>query len=144
MKAITTIIMKNFKILLLLAAFVFAGCEENEVLPGYQKKGTVTTTVATITSSNAKPAKATDITITLTYVNPASDPVKTVELRAKVGSGSYATVQTFDTQSDTKDTEVKRDVVYTTPAVSGTVTFDMVITSQMPYPQIQRTSVSVQ
>ncbi|MEJ1237203.1 hypothetical protein WBG78_03680 [Chryseolinea sp. T2] len=130
--------------LLLTLALASVACEENEVLPGYQKKGTTTTTVATISSSNAKPAKATDITLTLKYVNPLADPVKTVELRAKVGSGTYATVQTFDTQSDTKDTEVTREVVYTTPGVSGTVTFDMVITSQMPYPQIQRTSVSVQ
>lgn len=137
--------MKNFKIgFLLTAAVIVFSCEDNDVMPGYQNKGTATTTVATITPSNAKPAKSTVITITLTYINPASDPLKTVELKAKVGSGSYTTVQTFDAQSDAKDSEVTRDVSYTTPDASGTVTFDMVITSQMTYPQIKRTTVSVQ
>jgi hypothetical protein len=138
--------MRNLKIgiLLLVTASVLAACEDNDIMPDYQQKGTATTTVATITPSNAKPAKATNITITLTYVNPGADPIKTVELKAKVGSGSYATVQTFDAQSDAKDTEVKREVTYMTPNASGTVTFDMVITSQMAYPQIKRTTVSVQ
>ena len=84
------------------------------------------------------------ITITLKYVNPATDPIKTVELKAKVGSVTYATIQTFDATSDAKDTEVTRAVTYTTPNVAGTVTFDMVITSQMPYPQVKRASVAVQ
>ena len=98
--------MKNLKIgfLLIVAAAVFAACEDNDIMPGYQQQGTATTTVATITPSNAKPSKATNITIKLTYISPASDPIKTVELKAKVGSGTYATVQTFDAQSDAKDT----------------------------------------
>ncbi|HTF18376.1 MAG TPA: hypothetical protein VK658_09910 [Chryseolinea sp.] len=138
--------MKTLKISLTLfvAGLVFQACDENEIMPGYQKKGTTTTTVATITPSNSKPAKASNITITLTYVNPASDLLRMVELKAKIGSGTYETIQTFDAQSDAKDSEVTRQATYTTPNASGTVTFDMVITSQMPYPQVIRTSVSVQ
>lgn len=138
--------MKNARIFftILTVAIMASACEKNEIMPGYQKKGTATTTVATVTPSNTKPAKSTDITITLTYVNPASDPLKTVELRAKVGGGEYSTVQTFDVQSDPKDAESTRDVTYTTPGTAGTVTFDMVITSQMPYPQIARTTIAVQ
>jgi len=138
--------MKKFIIFLGLffAAVVMTGCEENEIMPGYQKKGTATSTVATITSSNAKPPKSTNITITLTYVNPAADLLKTVELKAKVGSGTYVTVQTFDAASDAPDSQVTREVSYMTPNVAGAVTFDMVITSQMPYPQVARTAVTVQ
>lgn len=138
--------MRTWKIFFILsfAAAMLTACDENEIMPSYEKKGTATTTVATITPSNARPAKSTDITITLEYVNPASDPLKTVELRAKVGSGAYTTVQTFDAQSDAQNSEVTRAVTYTTPDIAGTVTFDMVITSQMPYPQIIRTTVSVQ
>ena len=138
--------MKTLKIFftLVVATVMFAACDDNEIMPSYEKKGTATTTVATVTPSNAKPPKASNITITLTYVNPTSDPLKTVELKAKIGSGVYTTIQTFDAQSDPKDSKVIREVVYTTPNASGTVTFEMVITSQMPYPQIKRTSVSVQ
>ena len=137
--------MKSLKIffMLLTATGIFS-CDENEIMPRYQKKGTVTSTVATITSSNAKPAKAADITITLKYVNPTADPLKSIELKAKIGSGTYTTIQTFDAQSDAKDSEVIRQVTYTTPNTAGTVTFDMVITSQMPYPQVVRSAVSVQ
>ena len=138
--------MKKMKIfyIALAAAATLQSCEDNEVMPDYDKKGSATTTVATIAASDTKPLKGTNITITLEYVNPASDPLKTIELKAKVGSGTYETVQTFDAQSGAKDAQVTREVTYTTPNVSGTITFDMVITSQLPYPQVKRTSVTVQ
>lgn len=138
--------MKNLRILLaiFLPAVVLTACDENEIMPAYQKKGTTTNTIATITSSDTRPIKLTDITITLKYVNPASDPLQTVEVKAKVGSGAYTTVQTFDVQSDPLDAESTRSLTYTTPDASGTVTFDMVIMSKAPYPQIKRTTVTVQ
>jgi len=129
---------------ILLIAPLFQGCDDNEIMPGYQKKGTATSTVATVAASNTKPAQSTDITISLGYVNPTSDRLKTVELRAKVGSSAYTTVQTFDASADAPDAQITREVIYKTPATAGTVTFDMVITSQMPYPQIVRTTVAVQ
>jgi hypothetical protein len=83
------------------------------------------------------------ITLSLGYVNPAADPVKTIVLRAKVGSGDYATLQTFDEQSSAKDVEIKYQVSYVTPASPATVTFEMVISSQKEYAQIKRANISV-
>ena len=138
-------IMKNITIL---AASFFmvlflAACDKNDVVPDYTKKGTATSTVASITASKTKPAAAEEITLTLTFVNPSADPLKTVVLKAKVGAADYTEVQSFDEQSGEKNKEITREVTYVTPA-SGTVTFDMVITSQMEYPQIKRTSITVQ
>ena len=125
--------MRNLKIgiLLLATAIVLAACEDNDIMPDYQQKGTATTTVATITPSNAKPAKATNITISLTYVNPGSDPIKTVELKAKVGSSINAgevAVTIADTSSwlvvTTDVTEI--DVVKLKNGQPVTVTLDAI------------------
>jgi hypothetical protein len=140
-------IMKNFKIsfLTFAIAIAFIACDENEIMPSYTKAGTATTTVATITPSKTKAAKSEPIAITLRYVNPAADPIQSVELKAKIGAtGNYVTVQTFDAQSANKDAEITHQVTYVTPATAATVTFDMVITSQKEFPQIKRATVTVQ
>lgn len=138
--------MKNITSLssILILSVVLLACDENEVMPDYQKTGTTTATVATITASNTAPLVGQPVTLTLTYVNPSSDPVKTIVLRARVGSGSYTDLETFDEQSAPKDTEISHDVTYLTPAAPGTVTFEMVISSQKEYPQISRASISVE
>jgi hypothetical protein len=138
--------MKNLTILTASLSLVFflAACDENEVLPDYTKKGTATATVASITASNAKPVAAEEVTLTLTFVNPSADPLKTVVLKAQVGTGDYTEIESFDEQSGEKDKEVTRTVTYVAPASGTKVTFDMVITSQKEYPQVKRTSFTVQ
>ena len=138
--------MKNFRILLFIAslAVVSSACEENEIMPAYSKKGTATSTIATITPSKSEAAMSESITITLMYVSPSSDPVKNVVLKVKQGSSDYVTVQTFDAQSEAKDGEIIETITYTTPATKTKLTFDMVITSQKEYPQIVRTTVDVE
>ena len=118
-------------------------CDENEIMPAYQNKGTTTATVASITASNAAPQAGQSITLTLDFVNPASDPVNTVVLRARAGSGSFVDIQTFDEQSAAKDVEISHEVTYVTPSTPGTVTFEMEISSQKEYPQKRRVSISV-
>jgi len=138
--------MKNIKIIAasLFGLLFISACDDNEVLPGYSTVGTATATIATITASNTKPAAATQFTLTLSFVNPSSDPLKTIILKAKVGGGNYVDVQTFDEQAGEKDKKVTREVIYVAPASGTTVTFDMVLTSQKDFPQIQRTSIVAQ
>jgi hypothetical protein len=121
-----------------------ASCEDNEVMPAYTKQGTATATVASITPSKTKPATNETIVLTLKYINTSDDPVKQIELKVKVGLADYVTVQTFDEQSAEKNKEIVREVNYQAPATTGTVIVDMVITSQKEYPQIKRTTLTVQ
>ena len=132
--------MKN--LIYTLACFLLFSCDENEIMPAYEKKGTTTSTVATIEVSNDEPDPGETIAITLSYVNPTSDPVATVELRYKVGSGSYAVLQTFNEGTGPMNETITREVNYIAPD-AGVVTFDMVITSQKEYPQIMRASIEV-
>jgi hypothetical protein len=132
--------MKN--LIYILACVLLFSCDENEIMPAYEKKGTTTSTVATIEISNDEPDPGETIAITLAYVSPTSDPVATVELRYKVGSGTYALLQTFNEDAGAKDEEITREVTYIVPD-AGVVTFDMVITSQKEYPQIMRASIEV-
>lgn len=138
--------MKNLKYFALCCVLLMslAACEENDVLPGYTKKGEATSTVATITVSNAKPAASSTVSVTMKYVNPAYDPVETVVLRAKVGAGAYVDVATFNDASADQDAEITHVVDYVAPASAGTVTLDMVITSQKEYPMIRRATLAVQ
>lgn len=122
---------------------LFLACDENDVMPAYEKKGTATATVATIAVSNDEPESGETITLTLMYVNPTSDPIESVVLMAKIGSGDYTILQTFDGQSSEKDVEITEEVQYVAPDPGAEVTFDMVITSQKEYPQIKRTSIEV-
>lgn len=136
--------MKKMKSLtyIIVLSFVALSCDENEIMPSYQKKGSTTNTVATLTASKTSPLPGESITITMEFVNPASDPIANVVLRARVGSGSFKDIQTFDENSAAKDTEISHEVNYVMPATPGTVTFEMVISSQMEYPQVRRTAVT--
>jgi hypothetical protein len=119
-------------------------CDDNEVLPAYEKKGEATSTVASVTFSNTKPVSSETITATLKFVNLAEDKIKSVVLKAKVGAADYIEVQAFDESSAATEKEIVHEVPYTVTASKGTViTFDMVITSQKEYPQIKRTTVTV-
>src|SRR5688572_2391667 len=133
--------MKN--LIYILAGILLFSCDENEIVPSYQKKGTTTATVATIEVSNEEPEPGEIVTIALMYVNPSSDPVATVELKYKVGSTSYSVLQTFDENAGPKDEAINREISYVAPAAGTAVTFDMVITSQKDYPQIMRVSIEV-
>ena len=128
----------------ILLGILFFSCDENDVMPAYEKKGTATATVAELSVSNDEPEPGETITVTLMYVNPTSDPLESVVLKAKIGSGDYTTLQTFDGQSSEKDVEIIEEVEYLAPGPGVEVTFDMVITSQKEYPQIKRTSIEVQ
>jgi acyl-coenzyme A thioesterase PaaI-like protein len=137
--------MKNLTILsiIFIMCSVLLACDENEIMPSYQTKGTTTATVASIAASNTAPLAGQSITLTMDFVNPASDPVNTVVLRARVGSGSFVDIQSFDEQSAAKDVEISHEVNYVTPSTPGTVTFEMEISSQKEYPQKRRVSISV-
>jgi hypothetical protein len=135
--------MKNSLLYILLACTPIFSCEENEVMPAYEKKGTTTSTVATIGVSNDEPEPGETVTIALMYVSPDFDPVETVELKYKIGSGSYSVLQTFDESTTPMNEAVTREITFVAPAVETKVTFDMVITSQKEYPQIMRTSMDV-
>lgn len=127
-------------------AMVLVACDENVVMPSFTKKGTATATIASIAPSTTTPAASASIILTIKYVNPSSDPLSQITVKAQVGSGAvYSDVQTFNVQSDERDKEVTQTVNYIVPATAGTkVTFDMVITSRKEYPQVKRTSVTVQ
>jgi hypothetical protein len=125
-------------------AIAFGSCDENEIMPAFSKKGTATATMASIAPSKAKPLASETITLTMMFVNPSSDPLTQITLKAKVGTAEYVELQTFNVSSVEQDAEIIQTVNYITPASAGTVIFDMVISSQKPYPQVKRTSVVVQ
>ena len=127
---------------LLILTVILLSCDENDIMPSYETKGTGTSTVATISASNTAPLAGESITLTMDFVNPASDPIVTVSLRARIGSGTFTEIQSFDEQSAATDTEISHVVNYVTPSTPGSVTFEMVITSGKEYPQIRRTSIT--
>ena len=135
--------MKNSILYILLACTLLCSCDENEIMPAHEKKGTTTSTVATIGVSNDEPEPGETVTIELMYVSPATDPVETVELKYKIGSGSYSVLQTFDESTTPMNEAVTREITFVAPVVETKVTFDMVITSQKEYPQIMRASMDV-
>lgn len=133
-----------FYITIFSIAVLLTGCDDNEVMPAFQTKGTATQTVASIASSKANPVAGEQITLTMKFVNPSSDPVQQVQLKAKVGAATeYTVVETFTIQSGT-DVEVIQTANYVAPGSGTTVVFDMVITSGREYPQVKRTSIKVQ
>ncbi len=123
-------------------AMMFVACDENQVLPSYKKVGTSTHTMADIRVSNTAPPVSEDVTITISYVNPSSDPLEGISIRAKVGDANYVEIQTFTSNTEEMNSEVTKSFVYTTPATAGTtVIFAMVITSQRDFPQIEQTQL---
>lgn len=133
--------MKN--LIYIICCVVLFSCDENEIMPAYEKVGTTTSTVATIAISNDEPDAGETVTVTVTYVNPTSDPLTSVELKAKVGSGNYEVVESFNETSGSKDVEISREVAYVAPEAGTEVTFDLVLTSQKEFPQIMRAKLEV-
>lgn len=138
--------MKKNIIYIMLFSFASAmmACEENEIMPAFETKGTATHTVASITASDDEPAPSDNVTLTMTYVNPSSDPVTQIVLKAKVGDADYVEVETFNESSAEKDKENTRTASFVAPASGTEVVFDMVITSGREYPQVVRTSIEVE
>src|SRR5688572_29929511 len=134
------------KIILLFTFLVAAGmtisCDENESLPPFQTVGTATSTVASITASKTNPAPGENVKLTLRYVNLGSDPIQQVVLKAKVGAGAYADVQTFNESSAAVEEEIVHEVDVVAPATTATtVVYDMVLTSGKEFPQIRRVQI---
>lgn len=123
-------------------AITFGACDENEVMPSFSTQGTATHTIADIAASTAAPLPAENVSVLVSYVNPSSDPLKEISVRAKVGAADYVEIQKFNMGSEPKDELASKTFLYPAPATSGTtVIFDMVIVSQREYPQIQRTTI---
>jgi hypothetical protein len=133
----------NFKyISILLLAITLVACDENEIMPSFTTKGTATHTIATISASKTAPEPSETISLTLTYVNPSSDPLNEVTLRVKVGADDYVEIGKFAAGSEARDEILSKTVSYTAPATAATtIVFDMVITSQKEYPQILRATI---
>ena len=132
---------KNIISTLLLVSILVA-CDENEVMPSFTTQGTATHTMADIGTSNAAPAPSEVITVQFLCVNPSADPLETITIRAKVGDGAYTEIETFNMSSEPRDETINKSFQYTAPATAATtVVFDMVITSQKKYPQVQRTQI---
>ncbi|MCE7862962.1 MAG: hypothetical protein DYG99_05405 [Bacteroidetes bacterium CHB5] len=136
-------IMKAYIRLIVLFVFaaVFGSCEKNEVGPSYQKIGTSTSTNAFITVSpvsTTAPTTGTDVTVTLRYVNIASDPAKTLVLKLREGStGDFVTIQSFDESSSSTGVEITRTVTYTVTQAAGTqLTFRLELTTQADFPKL--------
>ena len=132
-------ILKYVSIFLLVTMFA---CDENEVMPSFTTVGTATHTMADIAASNAAPQPSENVSILISYVNPSSDPLKEITVRAKVGAADYVEVQKFSMSSEPLDEIGTKTFLYAAPATAATtVVFDMVITSQRQFPQIQQTSI---
>jgi hypothetical protein len=125
-----------------LLAIVLFACDENEPMPSHKTIGTATHTMADIAASNSAPLPSENVSILISYVNPSSDPLKEITVRAKVGAADYVEIQKFNMASEGVDELATKAFSYAAPATSATtVIFDMVITSQKQFPQVQRTTI---
>jgi hypothetical protein len=134
-------------IYLLAPLFVLTiACEENEQLPDLQTVGTSTATVVDLGLSNDAPQPGEQITLSINYVNLASDPASQIEVLEQIGDGDFTTLTQLDESSATPDSEISRTVAYTVPMLdSGTVvTMDMLLRTQREFPQRERISLIVQ
>ena len=126
---------------IILLTTILVACEENEIMPSFETKGTATHTMADISVSNAAPFPSENVSVLISYVNPSADPLKEITVRVKVGTADYLEVQKFDVSSEALDEIATKVFSYAAPATAATtVVFDMLITSQKEYPQVQRAS----
>lgn len=135
--------MKSYARLFIL--FVFAAtisaCEKNAVGPTYERIGTSTSTNAFITVSpvsTTSPTPGSEVTVTLRYVNVASDPAKSLVLKVREGTtGEFQTVQTFDESGQGTGVEHTRTVNYAVSQSPGTsLTFRLELTTQKEFPKL--------
>ncbi len=142
--------MKNkniyIKLCLAIGLFAFVSCDKNEIVPDYQKVGESTATVATLGASQTSVVPASTVTFTLNYVNLPSDPVESIILKAKVGENEYVELQTFDESAAATGQEHTRTATYTVPNVASKtkIIVDMVINSQKEFPQVERSTLTIQ
>jgi|GEM_PF-1821106 hypothetical protein len=137
-------IMKSYiglYIILFVFAAGFISCDENTVGPSHKKIGTSTSTNAFITVSPVSasaPTTGSTVTVTLRYVNIASDPAKTLVLKLREGAtGDFTTIQTFDETSQATGVEVTRTVDYPVTQAAGTsLTFRLELTTQVEFPKL--------
>src|SRR5690606_13538771 len=135
------IIMKPYIrfIILFISVAAFSACEKNAVGPTYEKIGTSTSTNAFITVSPvsaSSPTTGSNVTITLKYVNVASDPAKSLVLKVREGSGDFVTVQSFDQSGQGTGVEHTRTVNYPVTQSQGTsLTFRLELTTQHEFPK---------
>lgn len=126
--------------ILFVFAAVFSACEKNAVGPTYEKIGTSTSTNAFITVSpvsTTSPTTGTDVTVTLRYVNIASDPAKSLVLKVREDNGEFTTIQTFDESNQSTGVEHTRTVNYTISQSQGTsLTFRLELTTQVEFPKL--------
>lgn len=127
--------------ILFVFAVAFSSCEKNDVGPSYEKIGTSTSTNAFITVSpvsDIAPATGSDVTISLRYVNVASDPAKSLVLKLREGSsGEFTTIQTFDESNQNTGVEHTRTVSYSITQATGTsLTFRLELTTQAEFPKV--------
>lgn len=134
--------MKPYVRLIILFVFVaaFSACEKNAVGPSYEKIGTATSTNAFITVSpvsTTSPTTGSEVTITLKYVNVASDPAKSLVLKVREGNGDFTTIQTFDESNQSTGVEHTRTVNYTVSQSTGTsLTFQLELNTQVEFPKL--------
>ncbi len=135
--------MKSYTRLFILFVFAaaFSACEKNTVGPSYEKIGTSTSTNAFITVSPVSataPTSGTDVTVTLRYVNVASDRAKSLVLKLREGNtGDFTTIQTFDESNQGTGVEHTRTVNYTVTQSAGTsLTFRLELTTQVEFPKL--------
>jgi hypothetical protein len=127
-------------------ACIILSCEDNEVLPDYEKVGTSTATLASISVSNEEPLPGEEVVVTMNYVNLAEDPLTEMELLVKVGDGDFSTLTTLDESSAEVSEEITRTFTYTVPTVDfeTVITLDMVLSSQnSEFPQRERATIEV-
>lgn len=123
----------------IVALILLTGCDDNTIMPTFESLGTATHTMADISVSNTAPLPSENVSVLISYVNPSSDPLKEIVVKAKVGAGDYTEIQKFSMTSETPDQLQTKTFSFAAPATAATtVVFDMVITSQREFPQTQR------
>jgi hypothetical protein len=123
-----------------------AGCDENEVMPSYEKVGTSTSTIVNIIlPPDDDPVTPLELfPVTVTYVNPSVDPLQSVELFMQIGADDFVSVESWNVTSEPKDQLISHTVELEAPETIGTkVTFDVVLTSGKDYEQRKRASLDV-
>ena len=119
-------------------AVVFGSCEENAVGPSYKKIGTSTSTNSFVSVSTTTPLRGTSVTVTLRYVNIASDPADELVLLLREGAaGVFTEVTSFDESSQSTSVEFTRTHTYNLTQPWGTqLTFRSQLNTQKEFPKL--------
>lgn len=140
--------MKSYTyIFLCMALSLFTACEENESLPSHKVIGDAYATYVELTTEEDNPAANSTIQLDLKYSNYKEDPIKSIRILQKIGSGDGEPVEvsTIDESSAPVGKLVTKTIDYTVPNENSGVSVSIYVElkSAKEFPQVERIGIEI-